>query len=124
MYFRKKTSGGRVYLQIAESRRVGGQVRQRVVATLGRLDALEASGQLERLLRSGARFATRAMVVTAAQDDPTAAVRRIGPALVFERLWAETGCRAVIEELARARRGRSARAGSPWRRHTGGWLDG
>jgi hypothetical protein len=42
------------------------------------------------------------MVLSAAQDDPTAAVRRIGPALVFERLWAETGCRAVIEELARA----------------------
>ena len=67
MYFRKKTSGGRVYLQIAESRRVGGQVRQRVIATLGRLDALQASGQLERLVRSGARlFAARAMVVTAA----------------------------------------------------------
>ena len=104
MYFRKKTSGGRVYLQIAESRRVGGQVRQRVIATLGRLDALEASGQLERLVRSGARFATRAMVVTASQDDPTAAVRRIGPALVFERLWAETGCRAVIEDMAAERR--------------------
>jgi hypothetical protein len=104
MYFRKKASGGRVYLQIAESRRVGGGVRQRVIATLGRLDALEASGQLERLVRSGARFATQALVLSAAQDDPTAAVRRIGPALVFERLWAETGCRAVIDELARARR--------------------
>ena len=104
MYFRKKISGGRVYLQIAESRRVGGQVRQRVVATLGRLDALQASGQLERLVRSGARFATRALVVSAAQDDPTAVVRRIGPALVFERLWAETGCRAVIEDLAEERK--------------------
>ena len=104
MYFRRKVSGGRVYLQIAESRRVGGRVRQRVVATLGRLDVLQASGQLERLVHSGARFATRALVVTAAKDDPTAAVRRIGPALVFERLWAETGCRAVIEELARERR--------------------
>jgi hypothetical protein len=104
MYFRKKTSGGRVYLQIAESRRVGGQVRQRVIATLGRLDALRASGQLERLVRSGARFAAHAMVVTAAGDDPTAAVRRIGPALVFERLWAETGCRVVIEDLAGTRR--------------------
>src|SRR5262245_52275897 len=104
MYFRKKVSCGRVYLQIAESRRVGGQVRQRVVVTLGRLDALQASGQLERLVRSGARFAERALLVTAAQDDPTAAVRRIGPALVFERLWAETGCRAVIEDLAEERR--------------------
>ena len=100
MYFRKKVSGGRVYLQIAESRRVGGQVRPRVITTLGRLDQLQASGQLERLVRSGARFATRAMVVTAAQDDPTAAMRRIGPALVFERLWAETGCCAVIDDMA------------------------
>jgi Transposase DDE domain len=104
MYFRKKASGGRVYLQIAESRRVGGQVRQRVITTLGRLDQLQASGQLERLVRSGARFATRALVVTAAQDDPTAVVRRIGPALVFERLWAETGCRTVIDDLAKERR--------------------
>jgi hypothetical protein len=104
MYFRKKISGGRVYLQIAESRRAGGRVQQRVVATLGRLDALQASGQLERLLRSGARFATRALVVTAAEDDPTAAVRRIGPALVFERFWAETGCRAVVEDLAAERK--------------------
>jgi hypothetical protein len=104
MYFRKKVSGGRVYLQIAESWRVGGQVRQRVIATLGRLDALAASGQLERLLRSGARFATQAMVLSAAHDAPTAAVRRIGPALVFERLWAETGCRAVIEDVAKERK--------------------
>lgn len=104
MYFRRKTSGGRVYLQIAESRRVGGQVRQRVIATLGRLDALQASGQLERLVRSGARFAAQAMVVSAAQDDPSATVRRIGPAFVFERLWAESGCRAVIEELAGERK--------------------
>src|SRR5712691_9167731 len=106
MYFRKKTSAGRSYLQIVESRRDGDQVRQQVIATLGRLEALQASGQLDRLLRSGARFAERAMVLGAVQDDAalTVAVRRIGPALVFERLWEETGCRAVIEELTGARK--------------------
>ena len=31
-------------------------------------------------------------------------VRRLGPALVFERLWEATGCRAVIEELAGERK--------------------
>jgi hypothetical protein len=30
-----KTSGRRAYLQIVESRREGGQVRQQVIATLG-----------------------------------------------------------------------------------------
>jgi hypothetical protein len=36
MYFRKKTSGVRAYLQIVESRRDGAKVRQQVIATLGR----------------------------------------------------------------------------------------
>lgn len=101
MYFRRKTSGGRAYLQIVESRREGDQVRQQVIATLGRYEDLRASGQLERLLRSGARFAEKAMVLGAVADDTAAkiATRRLGPALVFERLWQETGCRAVIEEL-------------------------
>lgn len=61
MYFRKKTSGGRAYLQIVESRRDGAQVRQQVIATLGRIEDLRDSGQLERLLRSGARFAAKAL---------------------------------------------------------------
>jgi hypothetical protein len=36
--FRRKTSAGRAYLQIVESRREGDQVRQQVIATLGELD--------------------------------------------------------------------------------------
>ena len=106
MYFRKKTSGGRAYLQIVESRRDGAQVRQQVIATLGRIEDLRDSGQLERLLRSGARFAAKAIVVNAfAEGAVTAdAARRIGPALVFERLWEETGCRKVIEDLAGSRK--------------------
>ena len=51
MYFRRKSSGGRAYLQIVESRREGDQVRQQVITTLGRYDDPKASGQLERLLR-------------------------------------------------------------------------
>jgi len=68
MYFRRKTSAGRAYLQIVESRRQGDQVRQYVIATLGRYEDLKASGQLERLLRSGARFSEKAMVLTALDD--------------------------------------------------------
>ena len=106
MYFRKKTSGGRAYLQIVESRRDGAQVRQQVIATLGRIEDLRDSGQLERLLRSGARFAAKAIVVNAvAEGTITAtAARRIGPALVFERLWEETGCRKVIEDVSGSRK--------------------
>ena len=106
MFFRKKTSGGRAYLQIVENRREDGAVRQQVIATLGRLEDLRQSGQLERLLRSGARFADKAIVVGAVADGEatTSPARRIGAALVFERLWEETGCRAVVESLAGSRR--------------------
>jgi hypothetical protein len=40
MYFRRKTSAGRAYLQIVESRREGDQVRQQVIATLGSFEDL------------------------------------------------------------------------------------
>jgi Transposase DDE domain len=106
MYFRKKTTGGRTYLQIVESRRDGDLVRQQVIATLGRIEELQSSGQLERLLRSGARFSDKAIVLDALDrgEAKVIAARRIGPALAFERVWEETGARAVIEEMAGERK--------------------
>ena len=107
MYFRRKTSAGRAYLQIVESRRDGDQVRQQVIATLrGVSTSCRRAAGLERLVRSGARFAAKAMVLSAASNNAAIkiAVRRIGPALVFERLWDETGCRAVIAELVGKRK--------------------
>ena len=102
MYFRRKQSQGRFYLQIVESERDGKAVRQRVIATLGRLDELEASGQLERLLRSGARFVEKAMVLGASRSGAamTVGVRRVGPPLVFERLWEEAGLKRVLDDFA------------------------
>src|SRR5277367_2462648 len=120
MYFRRKTSAGRAYLQIVESRREGDQVRQQVIATLGRFEDLQASGQLERLLRSGARFAAKAMMLSAAADDAAIkiAVHRIGAALVFERLWEETGFRRAASRTwwrsGCSRIGATCSRGSTW----------
>ena len=55
MFFRVKPAGPYRYLQIAHSVREGKKVRQQVIATLGRLDLLQQSGQLDRLMRSGVR---------------------------------------------------------------------
>jgi hypothetical protein len=59
MFFRTKTSGPRTYLQIVENRWENGRPRQRVLATLGRLDHLQQTGQLEALLASGAVYSAR-----------------------------------------------------------------
>jgi hypothetical protein len=63
-------------------------VRQCVLATVGRLDVLQASGQLEALLRSGLRFCEDLAVLdahAAGQTEPVR-VQRVGPDRVFSRL--------------------------------------
>jgi hypothetical protein len=106
MFFRVKGNGDREYLQIAESYRDGARVRQRIVATLGRLDVLQASGQLERLLRSGLRFSKRLRVLDAhaAGETKPVAITKIGPDLVFGRLWVELGLQEIIGEMLSQRR--------------------
>ena len=106
MFFRTKTSGPRSYLQIVENRWEDGRPRQRVIATLGRLDHLQQTGQLDALLVSGARLAQSVLLLSAHAKGqlPTITTRRIGPALVFQRLWQQTGCQRVIEQLLDGRR--------------------
>ena len=83
MFFRQKRSGNRVYLQIVENRWGQGRSKQRVIATLGRLDRLSESGQLDALLQSGAKFSESVMVLGAHREGeaPVISTRRIGPAL-------------------------------------------
>jgi len=106
MFFRTKKSGTRSYLQVVENRWEDGRPRQRVIATLGRLDQLQESGQLDALLVSGARLAQSVLLLSAHAKGhvPTITTRRIGPALIFERLWNQTGCRHVVEQLLAGRR--------------------
>jgi len=91
VFFRTKRSGNREYLQIVASHRDGERVRQRVMATLGRLDELSASGQLESLLRSGARFADSMLVIGAHErgEAPVVSARKIGAREVVERVAGE-----------------------------------
>ena len=106
MFFRTKTSGSRSYLQIVENRWEDGRTRQRVVVTLGRLDQLQQSGQLDALLVSGARLSQSVLLLSAHAKGqlPTITTQRIGPALIFQRLWQQTGCQRVIEQLLDGRR--------------------
>src|SRR5262245_9549458 len=101
MFFRVKTSGERQYLQLVENSWEQGRSRQRVLATLGRLDHVHQSGQLDALLASGARLAQHALLLTAHRDGqlPVLTTCTIGPALIFERLWQITGCSDVVREL-------------------------
>jgi hypothetical protein len=105
MFMRKKKSGDRVYLQVVENRWEDGKVKQRVIATLGRLDELQQSGQLDSLVRSSAKLSETLMVLDARArgEAPEVACARVGPSLIFERLWRETGCQEVVRSLGNQR---------------------
>ena len=76
-----------VYLRLVESYREGGRVRQRVVANLGREDALKASGQLDQLAAAFARL-----------DPPKAGTRRqVGPLLLVAHYLERLGLIELVD---------------------------
>src|ERR1044072_3856640 len=106
MFVREKRINGYTYLYLVETVRENGRAKQRIIKNLGRKEALAASGTLERLASSVARYAERAMVLSQLEtgNPERLACTRIGAPLLFGRLWEETGCRAVIEALLAERR--------------------
>jgi hypothetical protein len=85
---------------------VDGKVKQRVLHRLGRLDELLASGQLDTLIQSLGRFSEKLAVLGAQArgDSITTRSARIGPALIFERLWQACSIDKVLTALLEGRR--------------------
>jgi len=99
MFARTKKSGRYEYLQIVENSKVSGKVRQRVIATVGRLDQLQAKGGVETLIRSLARFSEKTLLILSGKVDVSVHAVKIGPALIFERLWNELALPVIIKGL-------------------------
>jgi hypothetical protein len=77
------------YLQLVEGSREGARVRQRVVVTLGRVDELKATGQLDRWAASFARL-----------DPPPVGTRRhVGPLLLVSHYLQRLGLVKLIDEM-------------------------
>jgi transposase len=106
MFVRAKKSGAYQYLQIVENERIDGKVRQRVIVTLGRLDVLQSRGQLDGLLSSCARYAQQVSVIDAYKRNalPAAESVKIGPPLVFERIWEQLHLKPILETLLAKRK--------------------
>ena len=106
MFVREKRIGAYSYLYLVESVRENGRAKQRIIKNLGRREVVEARGDLDRLARSAARLSQRSMILSLAEGGaaPEMRCRRVGAPLLFERLWRDSGCRAVIDELLAGRR--------------------
>ena len=106
VFIRTQTNGNRTYLMLVENERIDGRLVQRVLHRFGRLDELQASGEIDAILRSLGRFADKLVVLDAHAKGLTTqtSTRCVGPALIFERLWQACGIRDVLlRELAKRR---------------------
>jgi len=106
VFIRTQSNGSRTYLLIVDNERVAGKVTQRVLFRLGRLDQLLANGQLDSLIQSLGRFSEKLAVLGAHARGDSIATRsaRIGPALIFERLWQACSIDKVLTSLLKGRR--------------------
>ncbi len=104
MFARIKKSGKYEYLQIVENRKENGNVKQRVIATIGRMDQLHYKGRVETLIRSLSKFSEQTLLILTGKSDVSAEARKIGPSLIFERLWKETGIQEAISAVVADRR--------------------
>jgi hypothetical protein len=104
MFARIKKSGKYQYLQIVENRKEKGKVKQRVIATIGRMDQLQPKGRVETLIRSLSRFSEKTLLILSGKSDVSADAVKIGPSIIFERLWKETGIKKAIQRLLIDRR--------------------
>jgi hypothetical protein len=104
MFARVKKSGKYQYLQIVENNKVKGKVKQRVIATIGRLDHLQEKGRVETLIRSLSRYSEKTILILTGHSDPTAVTTKIGPALIFERPWEQTGIKKALKKLLNDRK--------------------
>ena len=104
MFARVKKSGSYQYLQLVENRWENGKACQRVITTLGRLDQMAEKGAVESLVRSLSRFSEKAMMILSDRSNVSASAKKVGPALIFERLWKELGIGSIVSSLVSSRK--------------------
>jgi len=103
MFARIKKSGKYQYLQIVENRKEQGKVKQKVISTIGRMDQLKEKDRIETLIRSLSRFSEKTLLILSGKSDVSADAIKIGPPIIFERLWKESGIKQAIKDILSGR---------------------
>ena len=95
-----RNARGTEYLQIVRSYRDNGKVKQQILFTLGRLDLLQATGQIDGLVKSLARFAVKQQLIDLSKDVSVSQVYHLGAAHVVSKMLERLGLKRMLERLA------------------------
>jgi len=93
----KKDGHTRKYLQLVESKRINGQPRQVVLASLGRFDTEQGEKKLEKLAKAFVDASQRLKLINLARDLKALSCKEYGPLLVFKRIWQELDLGKVLK---------------------------
>ena len=105
MFTRISRSGGRSYLQLVESFRENGKVKQRMVASLGRLDETKVKALISDLERSiGVKPVALNKSVPDTLPISFAPARAFGDLYALQCLWQELGLGGVLKTTLRSSR--------------------
>src|SRR3970282_20944 len=94
--FPRKDGSQRKYLRVIESYREGGRVRQKIIANLGRLDELIASGTLEKISEALSRYVEKKELLCKAEELMATSALSFGPVPIFSALWEKLGLPEAI----------------------------
>ena len=89
--FKNKDGSTREYLYIVESKRAEGRMRQRVIATLGRLDVLEEKEKISKLAEKLAAFQEKENLIDLAKDLKADWSKEYGILLILRQIWEKIG---------------------------------
>jgi transposase len=104
MFVRIKKTGTYQYLQIVQTYREDKKVKQRIIATLGRLDKLQQTGDIESIISSLTKFSENILLYLTGKSKPQSEAFIIGPVLIFDRLWKQCGFHEIFLQLLRNRK--------------------
>ncbi|MDO8584043.1 MAG: IS1634 family transposase [bacterium] len=101
MYLRlSRNAKGVAYLQIARSYREGGKVKREILLSLGRLDVLQATGQIDSMVKALSRFATHQHLIDLSKDISVSQVYHLGAGHVVSKMLERLGLKRMLERLA------------------------
>jgi len=95
---RKKDGSLRQYLQLVETYREGKKVKQRILLSLGRVDDLRTSGELDRMADALVRLSEREKIVDLAKELAATSNKVFGPVAVYRHLWKKLGMPKAIAD--------------------------
>ena len=103
MFVRVKKIAGHEYLQVVHGYREKGQVKQRVLMTLGKAGEASTYDNIDSLMHSLQKFSYRSAVLSAKYPDIDCQMKIIGPVMIFERLWTKLGIGDAIKNELKGR---------------------